>query len=107
MPTAAKPTPKSVRHRKPPSAIADGAAEQKSHGDEDGGNDKPPQNESQVLSRVALEGLPCPSTDTEAAIVQLLSIKYDQLAHVFAHYCRYSDCATVHAATRRRTASRT
>ena len=60
---------------------------------------KAPENQAQVLAQVSLDGLPCPSADVEEAIVQLLNVKYDTVAQIFAHYCRASECTTVQTAT--------
>ena len=58
-----------------------------------------PENKAQVLDKVTFsgfEGLPSPNVD---AIVQLLNIKYEELAQIFAHYCKMSECKTVKMAT--------
>ena len=89
-----KPTPKE-KAAKEPSRRRD----TKEADDTDERKGKAPETPAQVISLVSLEGLPCPSADVEEAIIQLLTIKYETLAQIFAHYCRASDCSTVKMAT--------
>ena len=98
MPKGAKPTPKprksTAAKEGPPAALA--------RDDEKDSKEKAPENRDHVLALVSLEGLPLPSEDTEEAVVQLLNIKYEMLAEVFANYCKQSplaDCKSVGQAT--------
>ena len=93
---APKPTPKSKGK-----AAAKDAAKPAHDPDADFRNSgAAPENKAQVISRVSLVGLPNQSADAEDAIIQLLNIKYEKLAQIFAYYGKMSECETVDVATR-------
>lgn len=97
-PSSALKAVKAKSHRA--AAAAPAAAAGGGGGRDEERSDLPPANQAQVLSRVSLEGLPPQSADVEEAVVQLLNIKYETLAQVFAYYCKMSECDTVKTATR-------
>lgn len=93
---AAKPNSKKGRASEREAAAA--AAKPTGGDDEDTGS-HPPDNKQEVLQRVSFSGLPSVSSDSEEAVAQLLNIKYETLAQIFAFYCKMSECATVKEAT--------
>jgi hypothetical protein len=70
---------------------------------DEGGALEPPKNKDEVLQRVSFEGLPNPPAEQ---IVEILSKEYTRLVKIFAHYCKFSECATVEMATRIRLGAR-
>lgn len=96
---AAKPTKGESKAKKSPSRdVEDGAVVKTGGGEETDTLARPPKNKEEVLQRVSFSGLPV-AGDTEDAIVQLLNIKYETLAQVFAHYSKATACKTVKIAT--------
>ena len=68
-------------------------------GDADAVAKEAPKNKEEALAQISFEGLPSCDPD---AITAVLAKKYDELAKVFAHYCKFSECKTVEMATRLR-----
>lgn len=89
----------SAKAKKSTGATPTGETASSGKGDDDDQLKQPPVNKEQVLQRVSFEGLPIPSADIEEAVSQLLNIKYENLAQIFAHYCKLSECKTVRMAT--------
>ena len=62
-----------------------------------------PTTKEEALQQISFDGLPtCPTEQ----IIDIIKSKYEILVKVFAHYCKYSDCATVEKATRLRLGAR-
>ena len=80
----------SAKAKKSTGATPTGETASSGKGDDDDQLKQPPVNKEQVLQRVSFK-LPIPSADIEEAVSQLLNIKYENLAQIFAHYCKLSE----------------
>ena len=92
------PKPKSATSPKKPKK-KDTEVSSVSAAQETSDSNEPPKTKEEALAQISFEGLPSCATEE---VVAVMRDKYDTIAKVFAHYCKFSECKTVEMATRMR-----